>query len=74
MPIKVARSDQAVALGAAMFASVAAGIYKKVEEAQKAMGSGFEKIYSPDSASVSIYSDLYKNYSKLAEFIERERP
>jgi len=37
MPIEVCRTDQACALGAAMFAATAAGLYTKVEEAQQAM-------------------------------------
>jgi len=41
MPVKVAKSTQAVALGAAMFAIVAAGYYKDIYQAQKSMSSGF---------------------------------
>src|SRR5690606_1908470 len=36
MAIKVAKTEQACAFGAAMFAAVAAGEFEKVEEAQKA--------------------------------------
>ena len=43
MPIKVARSEQACALGAAMAASVVAGIHDSLQEAQAKMGSGIEK-------------------------------
>ena len=43
MPIKVCKTDQACALGAAMFAATAAGIYSKVEDAQAAIISGFAK-------------------------------
>jgi len=43
MPIKVARAEQACALGSAMAAAVVGGIYGTIEEAQKAIGkcSGF---------------------------------
>jgi len=71
-PIKVARSEQTVALGAAMFAATAAGIYNKVEDAQKAMGSGFDTIYHPIAENVEKYNQLYKKYSKLGEFVEEE--
>ena len=42
MPIRIHRSEQTCALGAAMFAATAAGIYPKVEDAMKAMGQGFD--------------------------------
>ena len=44
-PIKIAVSEQAPALGAAMYAAVAAGIHADVLTAQKAMGSGFAETY-----------------------------
>ena len=42
MPIRVVRSEQTCALGAAMFAAVAAGIYPDISEATKHMGSDIE--------------------------------
>lgn len=72
MPVKVARSEQAVALGAAMFGAVVAGIYKSVEEAQKNMGSGFEATYYPDKENASIYNALYARYRKLGNILEDE--
>ncbi len=72
MPIKVARSEQACALGAAMAASVAAGIHKTFEEAQDAMGNGFEKEYLPDSNKNKEYNVVYKQYNELGGFIENK--
>lgn len=65
MPIKVASSDQACALGAAMNASVAAGIHANLFEAQKAMGSGFDAFYEPNPEKNSIYQSLYKRYKEI---------
>ena len=65
MPIKVATSDQACALGAAMFAAVASGIYPDVKTAQEKMGSGFDKEYTPRPAYVEVYQKLYSKYQKL---------
>jgi len=62
MPIKVAKAEQACALGAAMFAAVAAGKYAKVEDAQKAMGQGFASEYQPDEDAHQQYIDLYQKY------------
>lgn len=70
MPILVARSEQACALGSAMAASVVAGIYPKVEAAQKAMGNGFETEYKPIPANAAKYKVLYEKYSKLGDLIE----
>jgi L-ribulokinase len=69
-PIKVAASDQAPALGAAIYAAVAAGIYPNVIEASKKMGSDFESEYFPESDKVEAYQELMDSYSELAQFIE----
>jgi L-ribulokinase len=71
MPIKVASSDQACALGAAMCAAVAAGIHGSIEAAQKAMGSGFDANYEPRKENVEIYETLYKKYQNLGNFVEK---
>lgn len=70
MPIKVAKAEQTCALGAAMFAAVAAGVYSKVEDAQKAMGQGFEEIYYPNRENVDYYKKQYAKYQKLGAFAE----
>ncbi|TCO10708.1 ribulokinase [Natronoflexus pectinivorans] len=71
MPIKVARTEQTCAFGAAMFASVVAGVYEKVEDAQKAMGKGFEQTYYPNAANSQKYDEIYRKYQKLGEFTEK---
>jgi L-ribulokinase len=70
MEIKAARSDQAVALGAAMCATAASGVHPTLLEAQKAMGCGFERAYKPDPENASRYLALYERYSKLGAFVE----
>lgn len=70
VPIKVARSQQACALGAAMFASVISGVYNNIEEAQKSMGKGFEKEYFPNMDNHAYYSGIYKKYITLGKFTE----
>ncbi|MGE4568083.1 MAG: ribulokinase [Bacteroidales bacterium] len=70
MPIKVAKSDQACAFGASMFAAVVAGVYSKVEDAQKAMGQGFACEYKPNPAMAKVYAELYKSYQKLGQITE----
>ncbi len=73
MPIKIASSDQACALGAAMCASVAAGVHPDMASAQQAMGSGFDAEYHPRPNQVITYETLYQNYLKLGEFTENKR-
>lgn len=71
MPIRVAASEQACALGAAMFASVAAGINLTLAEAQLAMSSGFDAVYHPREDIAKIYQVLYQKYLKTGAFVEQ---
>lgn len=70
MPIKVARSEQASALGSAMAAAVAGGIYSTLFEAQEKMGSGIETEYHPIPENAKAYSILYEKYVKFGELVE----
>ncbi|MDA8993338.1 ribulokinase [Flavobacteriaceae bacterium] len=72
MPIEIASSDQAPALGATVYAAVAAGIYKDVVSASKQMGSDFEAVYQPDPQAVPYYQEQMKAYEALGHFIENE--
>lgn len=69
-PIKVCASDQAPALGAAIYAAVAAGIYPNVIEAAQKMGSDFESEYFPQPDKIEKYKELMDSYSELSQFIE----
>jgi L-ribulokinase len=70
MPIKVCKTDQACALGAAMFAATAAGVYSRVEDAIAAMNSGFSYEYQPNPAHTEAYRALYAKYQELGQFTE----
>lgn len=67
MPIKVVASEQACALGAAMFGAVAAGIYPTVPAAETGMGSGFSKTYEPNPKNAARYDEIYRKYLELGE-------
>ena len=67
MPIRIVRSQQTCALGAAMFAAVAAGVYSTVGEAMRYMGSDIEIEYRPDTERKKIYEILYRKYLQLAK-------
>ncbi len=71
MPIRIHRSEQTCAAGAAMFAATAADIYPKVEDAMQAMGQGFDKEYFPDKNKSVIYDKRYRQYNNFGAFIEQ---
>ena len=70
MPIRIHKSEQTCALGAAMFAATAAGLYEKVEDAMHAMGQGFDATYTPNASRVDYYQKRYEQYKNLGQFIE----
>lgn len=70
MPIRIHKSEQTCAAGAAMFAATAAGIYNKVEDAMAAMGQGFDAVYKPDQSKVGLYKKRYEKFNKLGGLME----
>ena len=71
-PLRIHKSEQTCAAGAAMFAATAAGVYSKVEDAMVAMGRGFDAEYFPDAQKTAIYAKRYSQYSDLGNFIEQQ--
>lgn len=70
MPIRIHQFEHTCALGAAMFAAVAAGIYPTVEDAMTGMGRGFDAEYFPEEKQVQYYAQRYPQYQSLGNFIE----
>jgi len=64
-PIKVARSSQTCALGAAIFGAVVGGAYKTTAQAQRRMTGTRPGVYRPRKAAASLYAELYKLYRTL---------
>lgn len=67
-PMKISRSDQTCALGAAIFGAVAAGReisgFKDTEEAQGAMiGTG--EVFEPNPSDHKVYQELYRLYRQV---------
>ena len=69
MPIRIHQFEHTCALGAAMFAATAAGIYPDVEAAMQAMGGGFDQEYFPDQTKAELYEKRYKRYIDLGQYI-----
>jgi L-ribulokinase len=70
IPIRVNQSEQSAALGAAMFAATAGGVYKKVEDAMLPMGKGFEKPFYPHPGKNKLYETRYQKYLETGRFVE----
>lgn len=73
--IKIAASKQTPALGAAMFAAVAAGSagggYDSIVDAAKKMARVREETFKPIPDNVAVYEKLYQEYSKLHDYFGR---
>jgi L-ribulokinase len=69
-PIRIHASEQTCALGAAMFAATAAGLYPKVQDAMASIGQGFDATFTPDPGRAAVYADRYHGYQALGQFIE----
>lgn len=65
MPIRIHRSEQTCAAGAAMFAATVAGVYPTVEDAMEQMGQGFDAVYLPDYSNREHYAKRYETYKRL---------
>ena len=68
--VRVTESKQVAALGAAMSAATAAGIYKTIPEAQKAMGSGYSAVYHPDKGNAGFYGRMFLKYKEIGRWLE----
>jgi L-ribulokinase len=64
-PMKVSRSAQTPALGAAVAAAVVAGVHRDFATAQKAMTGLKAAGYKPDTKAHGVYRELYPIYRTL---------
>ncbi len=70
-PIKIAETSQAGALGSAINAAVASGIYKNMSEAASKMSKSYIKVYFPKQEDAEIYEKLYAEYKTLHDYFGR---
>ena len=69
--IIVVESDQCCALGAAIFAAVAAGVYPNTSAAQQVMASPVRQSYQPNKAVAALHAERYACYRQLAQSMEQ---
>jgi L-ribulokinase len=68
---KLAGSPQAPALGSAMHAAVAAGVYPNIQAAADKMGKLKEEVVKPLPENKKVYDQLYADYKTLYDYFGR---
>ncbi len=68
---KLSGSAQAPALGSAMHAAVAAGIYPNIHEAADKMGKLKDEVVRPIAENQKVYDQLYREYKTLYDSFGR---
>jgi L-ribulokinase len=71
LPISTIDTDQGPALGSAIHAAVASGIYANVNEAANAMGKVKKHVYIPNEERSQQYDLLYREYVELHDYFGR---
>jgi L-ribulokinase len=70
-PMKLAASSQSPALGSAMHAAVAAGVYPTIEAAAEKMGKIRDEVVRPIPENQATYNQLYAEYKTLYDYFGR---
>jgi L-ribulokinase len=71
LPLSVLDSEQGPALGSAIHAAVAAGVYADVPTAAKSMGRVRRGVHQPDEARSEVYDRLFAVYRELHDHFGR---
>ena len=72
LPIEIASSQQASALGAAVIGAVAGQVYPDIHSAVNKMVSPPARLVLPDEANHLIYNEIFQEYKKLVDLFGRQ--
>lgn len=71
LPIRVAATSQAGALGSAVYAAVACGLFSSVADASACFAKPPVRVYEPIPENRRIYDELYAEYRRLYDLFGR---
>lgn len=71
-PVRVGTSMQSAALGSAMYAACAAGIYPDLTAAANVCVKPSDTVYTPNPENVTAYNKLFAEYVRLHDMFGRE--
>jgi L-ribulokinase len=71
LPLSTIDTDQGPALGSAIHAAVASGLYPNINAAAEAMGKVKKHVYKPNEERSKQYDALYKEYVELHDYFGR---
>jgi len=71
MPVRVVDCNQGGALGSAILAAAAAGIYDSVADAIRAMSAPVLRVFEPDETCAAVYDALFVEYKQLHDLFGR---
>ena len=71
MPVHIADAAQGPALGSAIYAAVAAGVYGDAAEGARRMGAKVARTYQPIPENAAVYEKLYQEYKQLHDYFGR---
>ena len=71
MPVHIVDAAQGPALGSAIYAAAAAGVYPDAAEGARRMGAKVSKVYAPDEKRAAVYGKLYAEYAALHDYFGR---
>jgi len=69
--LRLAGSSQAPALGSAIHAAVAAGVYPNIDAAAEVMGKLKDTVVEPIAENKAVYDQLYADYKTLYDYFGR---